>query len=332
MVKVTDNLLKNFQWSAGALLPEVALPLGEEMHQAISKEVSRRLGKEYPFCPWMSDVEKAEQLESHMGREYLGEIQTNPFTLMKLQKDLQGENGYLHFGFDEGLNIKIDPEFAKRQPNFEKRFYEARALLFQLLPWIQPIYQKLVKEVLPVISESEVEFDRVGASTHAAKGALLFMFAEENRVYAKEQIAIDLAHEIGHQVLQVYLSCDRLISSDQTAMVYSGARDDDREAIRSFHGCIAHVYESITAVALRENDTNGIDGARPFLDYTICDLDRRFRKSLKGLREHCQFTELGEKLMQEFEQYSQRLAVYISENIRFSNEEMVSFFEEAVSE
>ena len=65
---------------------------------------------------------------------------------------------------------------------------------------------------------------------------------------------IDLAHEVGHQVLILYTLSDPIISEGENELVYSGARKEYRNAFRALHSAIALCYMIEAASYFQHNE------------------------------------------------------------------------------
>jgi hypothetical protein len=81
-----------------------------------------------------------------------------------------------------------------------------------------------------------------GLSSHSFRHCILMEPPETNEFEA-EIVALNLAHEVAHQVLQVYQASDSLIEEASMRIpVFSVIRKVDRPAIMSFHAIIASVF------------------------------------------------------------------------------------------
>lgn len=76
-----------------------------------------------------------------------------------------------------------------------------------------------------------------GKSCHWLKGAIFLSLPLKSQ-YSTFELALNIAHELGHQVLMVYQDCDAIMA-DISKPVYSAIRKTYRPAILSFHALLA---------------------------------------------------------------------------------------------
>lgn len=277
------------EWLLGARATPRLLEIAATMHERILEDARKRtisINIE-KFTPWMCDLSNQDRLASLYNLS-TDRIVTNRQTLIKLQDSLKGETGILELGIDDDIPTVIDTHV---QPEFPQRYNAAIEVLFRACPWLEPIESTLVQHVLPVRTLNE-NLDRIGFSTHLLKGAMFFMFSPQRDEFSPYEIAIDVAHELGHQTLMLYLSCDRMISSSHLDSVFSGARGTSRDAIRSLHAAVALAYEMEAAYSLLRTKPNSTVG-----DKLVSFLHQRAQaqsETLSSLKETCEFTEFGE--------------------------------------
>lgn len=304
----TNRLSKlNSEWLLGGPAAENLLEIAEVMHLRILEDARNRTanGALEKFTPWMCDIPKQNRLLK-LYSQPLPRILCEKQVLESLQESLESENRILDLGIDEDIPTVID----QGSKAFAQRYEAAAAILFAVCPWIQKIEKSLVSHVIPVRTQN-TKLDRIGFSTHLLKGAMFFMFSESENEYSPFERAIDIAHEIGHQTLMVYLSCDRMISSSHLDLVFSGARSSSRDSIRCLHAATALAYEIETACSLLPGERSAY--VRQEL---VSFVDQKLpaqRATLKSLVETCQFTEFGEVYLREL---SEHLEIRESESIQ----------------
>ena len=136
-----------------------------------------------------------------------------------------------------------------------------------------------------------------GYSTHLARGAIFRSLPKDNDRY---DVAIDIVHEVGHQVLMAWQSIDTIIASDPTAPVFSEIRRVDRPAIQTFHATVALAFMRYFEKTL--SDDIGLQAAARRRGATYSGtLSNSLALSISSIRKVCQLTELGQKLLDEME-------------------------------
>jgi HEXXH motif-containing protein len=106
-----------------------------------------------------------------------------------------------------------------------------------------------------------------------------------------------MSHELGHQILHVYQSCDPLFESDNFAPVYSGVRKTDRPAILSLHAAVALGF-MITAFESFGSGGISISDPDKYVAGRLNELRTDLVHTLVSLRK-TRMTTLGRELVQE---------------------------------
>lgn len=103
-------------------------------------------------------------------------------------------------------------------------------------PSLRCLVDSAVKFYVPLAGLSLRE-QGSGKSCHWLKGAV-FLSVPQSGNYKTFELALNLVHELGHQVLMLFQDCDPIMS-DIRLPVYSAIRKTQRPAILSFHALIA---------------------------------------------------------------------------------------------
>ncbi|MEJ6789533.1 HEXXH motif-containing putative peptide modification protein [Brevundimonas sp. BR2-1] len=136
-----------------------------------------------------------------------------------------------------------------------------------------------------------------GFSTHLARGAVFRSLPEDNDAY---DIAIDVIHEVGHQVLMTWQSIDPILTSDPAAPVYSEIRRVDRPAIQSFHAAVALAFMRRLERTHPGDPLMQAAGLRRGASYSGT-LSGSLELALEVVRKACTFTEAGRQMIREME-------------------------------
>ena len=169
---------------------------------------------------------------------------------------------------------------------------DAVAIIRSASPFLEALFEEIVEAVIPLGGGRNR-----GYSTHLARGAIFRSLPADNDAY---DVAVDIVHEIGHQVLMVWQSVDPILASDPKAPVFSQIRRVDRPAIQTYHATVALAYMRALELALPADPLMQAAAARRGLSYSE-SLVHSLRLSIMSIREKCELTELGGKLLDEME-------------------------------
>jgi len=151
--------------------------------------------------------------------------------------------------------------------------------------YLKCVYPSLVDLIIPL------EQPRArGWSCQYARGAVFLGFPS---AYSQLNLALDLAHEMGHQALVLLQSADDLIASDWNTPVYSEVRRVNRPAFQSLHAAAA-----IAFMVTLSKDIGHPEYTHPEFPYSLATA---LGKAVIALRQSCQFTSLGKSLIDDFE-------------------------------
>jgi hypothetical protein len=199
-----------------------------------------------------------------------------------IMKDLPGD--------PKDWKILGDP--AGVRPHIVQSFASARQIL-ERSAFFRAIYPSLVEMVIPLEREKSCGF-----SSMLARGVVFRSF---HKPYTAATLALDVAHEMGHQALILLQSVDPLISSDLMAPVFSEIRKQDRPAIQSLHAAAALAYMLILSRSLKNNNEESDAVRQREAEYGGSSTES-VSKAIHSLKQKCQFTPMGSKVISEFEQ------------------------------
>lgn len=171
-------------------------------------------------------------------------------------------------------------------------FREGKRILVNSSPIISRLYLEFVDFVVPLAYGRNR-----GYSTHLARGIIFRSFPPQANAY---DVAIDLAHELGHQVLMAWQSVDKILTTDHKQPVFSEIRQVDRPAIQSFHAAVALAYMLFFVKNMQHNAECQDAGLRRGKTYRGT-LQVSLNMATNSLRKSCQFTPVGLKMMEEME-------------------------------
>lgn len=189
------------------------------------------------------------------------------------------------------------PEYWLPDPNVSQAqqaaFVAGRKLLLSTSASLTRLYFELVDFVIPLPGTKKNR----GYSSSLLRGAIFRTIPEES---TPADIAIDLVHELGHQVLQKWQSVDPIITSDPNAPIYSEIRRTLRPAIQTFHAAVALAYMHLFVESMKLDEECAAAGKRRGALYTD-DLRTSLLLSTSSLRQKCAFSKAGARMLDEME-------------------------------
>jgi len=249
------------------------------------------------YTPWMTALTVDPKKALILYERPSSDMVLNPDYLKAISEVFLNQEHRVLSLSDHQEMVRADHDVAQSQPWFASRMVTAKSNLFSTMPWLAALYPSVVQSIVPVRLEGLAPQGRFAFSHHLAKGAIFMQVSSDETSFAPNH-SIDLAHEIGHQVLMTYLSADPLITSDPKALIYSGARGVERTAHRSLHSAVALAYMVMAGQGLIEHDKVPID---PKLVARLNDWQLRLITNLGSLRSACTFSVLGAEILADLE-------------------------------
>lgn len=144
----------------------------------------------------------------------------------------------LHPLFPNAVEVHSDVSVCE---GFDREVTEAVRMLSSASASIGDRLHSLVDAVVPLGYCADPKFFRVdgsGLSSHRVPGVILLSLPKLkwNR---REELVINLAHELGHQSLMILQHADPIVDGDPLQPVYSAVRLAQRPAVLSFHAVSA---------------------------------------------------------------------------------------------
>ena len=254
--------------------------------------VNSSIGSQFSsYSPWMSYLQKIQDLKE----EFLSEE-----FLVKSSKSLK-TIGKLYAPVGEGYKEK-SISFSKLTDEEYRIFYQSIELLESQGKDIGVLFKELVHKIVPLhfihLIQGPFQGMGIGFSTHLAKGAI-FLSVPSIKKNTVLQLAVNMAHETGHQSLYIYQNADPIIDKGMSTPVFSHVRKINRPAIQSFHATVALAFMVRFLTQLK------MDG-NSYYHKILSDLKEDFIQSLDGY-ESIQFTEVGQLLFEDLKHYANQI-------------------------
>lgn len=249
------------------------------------------------FVPWLcvapvSNASPDPRLLTRMVPA--GSLLTNPEHLELVAAFLRGPGSILLNNMPGGREhwpVFVEIEVTHRSAI--DRFRAGRDIVIEASSLFADLFPALVDLVVPLDRQRNSGF-----SSHFARGAVFRAFPSTQ---SPTSVALDLAHELGHQAMMLLQSVDPLISSDHDAPVFSEIRGRDRPAIQSLHAGVALAYMLIAKRGFKPSTeaAHAVTEREATYDGT---LEAGVTKSVRSVRRQCEMTEIGNALLIELEQ------------------------------
>jgi hypothetical protein len=169
-------------------------------------------------------------------------------------------------------------------------FNQGRSLLLESHATLARMYLELVDFVLPLGGQRNR-----GYASPLTRGIVYRTLPNDGD---RNDVAIDLAHEMGHYALITLQSVDPIISSDRLKPIYSQIRRTLRPAIQTFHASVALAFMHLLVQSRPEDREMQAAGQRRGLKYTD-SIRKSLLLSLDSLDRDCEFTAVGRRVMWE---------------------------------
>ena len=247
------------------------------------------LGVDQAFSRRLSNNERLAVLQSQRILEQIEQF----------MKDEQGKSLQKIIAYD--INSRVLTDIELRFSDAGQLVEDALAVLGDRNPWISNLLSKMMCWIIPIYHEKNGRPFRRGFSHIDYLGVLFTTFIERRNqapALRKLILAVDIAHELGHQVLMLYQLSDKIILSPLDAPVYSSVRKATRPAILSLHACIAAAYMmEVCASTLAAPMASALE--REFAKNSIYELSYHQEVGLNSLEKACQFSIIGNRIMME---------------------------------
>ena len=238
------------------------------------------------YSPWMSNIENAHFLNDNIRPdEFIVKSNNSLLAISKFYsspEDLENKISFSHLSEDQYFLLDKSIQIVQEQNND-----------------ISVLFKELIKNIVPLkVEQGDFQDLGIGFSTHFAKGAIFLSIPYlENE--SPLQLAINIAHEVGHQSLYIYQTADPIIEDGMSTEVYSYVRKTERPAIQSFHATVALAF--MVRFLMQVNPVESL-----YFRKALDGLKRDFVKSLDSY-DAIQFTELGSLLLEDLRRYAKEI-------------------------
>ena len=254
-------------------------------------------------------------------------VVTDRSVLERIEERFKDKNGRSLQGLlTADINSRVLVDVETRFPQASLLTSESVEWLNALTPWTGELLRAMISWVVPIYHEKYGRPFRRGFSHMEYLGAIFTTFAEraeQGEEWRRSVLAVDLAHELGHQALMLYQLTDKILLTPLDAPVYSTVRRTDRPAIFALHACVAAAYMIETCIAIeRAKLSSPLE--REFARNSISELVPHQRIGLESLRKVSKFTQIGQLIFDELE--GQISEIHPRVSARDSSQPSISYF------
>tara|TARA_B100001248_G_scaffold262680_1_gene260840 strand:+ start:4891 stop:5790 length:900 start_codon:yes stop_codon:yes gene_type:complete len=231
-------------WILGREAFENFKKANRQLRELTLKTAEEECGKEYDhYQPWMSGYGHRKTLSDLQVVDSKDGFVLNSSDVEFLGKIFSSDQSrYFSQIFPQNDTWRV---MNPHSSEFERYISEIRNS-YEFIQKYSPVTSMYLAEsichVVPLesaSSEKSLRRDGSGFSTQLYRGGIFLSLAERSPVSAFENL-LNLVHEMGHQILDVYLNSDFLIEEeDFQKTIYSVVRRTGRPAIMSIHALMA---------------------------------------------------------------------------------------------
>ena len=253
---------------------------------------------EINYLPWMDSYCEHKNTSLFKEHKVWKHLLLDEDVLSKIENVFNRNDNPLGLMLPEEKSFRITQDILNHQEMIE-RYFRGIEFFWHAGRYWQNLLSTLCMFIVPIYSTREsVRPGGVGFSTLRARGAI-FLSLPKNEKHSHLDLAINLAHELGHQSLMIYQGADRILNGKLDAPVYSVIRKTMRPAINSFHAVVALAFMvRFIADLLVANDL-------PDDGFLLLGRFVELRQNLTDGLETCRtldFTEVGKKIFTECEE------------------------------
>lgn len=279
--------------------------ISKALYEDFRKDVESQLHYKFDrYHPWMS----CPQAFDYFKEKYpLLEFKNKKHILDHQSLLVLSDAFYLNEEYPFGKVHEIKPNF-KINTDFEeinlfKKHITSALEYFNSKTHVSKRIEDLVFEFIPLKQHTnKIRPDGVGRSIHWYIGGI-FLGLPLKKDFLVEELAINLAHEVGHQNFMIYQYADRIINSDYNELVYSPIRKVPRPAILSMHAVVALAFMCEFLFSVLDNGQLMLPQKKYFLN--------RLRESIFDFHlgissiSKLDYTEFGQELFEELSLFSE---------------------------
>ena len=239
------------------------------------------------YTPWMCHVEKLAELSNFFNSSDL---------ILQEEKILTGIAPYYSIKNNNGDSLYPSTIHIE-----DYKIYKKSSEYLFSIPLLKRTFHSLIEHIVPLASKKgETTKSGAGSSTLLARGAIFLAIPKIGEL-STIKLALNMAHELGHQSLMVYQTSDRIIKNDLSTPVYSYIRKEPRPIIQSFHASFALAFmveflQKINRNLLTANELK-------FVKNELKNIKENFKISLKEFDKN-KFTDFGAILLGDLESYA----------------------------
>lgn len=222
------------------LIGHESLTTIDSLVKAFRKSTLSRVPGEFKnYYPWMDAYEEHKNTKLFVKHQVLGPLLIDSFILNEIESVYRENDNPLGLMLPEEKSFRIS-RFVSDE-NLQK-YVDGFELFSSTGEYWRGLYSTLCQFIVPIYSTRQnVRTGGVGFSSLRARGTIFLSLPSDvnlNQIH----LAINLAHELGHQTLMIFQGADSILKGELTRPLYSVIRKTMRPAINSFHAVVAAAF------------------------------------------------------------------------------------------
>lgn len=170
--------------------------------------------------------------------------------------------------------------------------------------FVVDVYKSIITNIVPMNTiEGSVRIEGAGNSNHESLGAIYLSVPSQHPM--EIQLAINIAHEVGHQALMLYQTSDSIIIPQELGRnIYSAVRKTNRPAIQSFHALVALVFMRDFIASIDRTDLSQEKSV--FIESQLASYNCSLKTNVLDFK-NIFFTGIGNRIYEEIFEYVEKI-------------------------
>ena len=253
-----------------------------------NEKTDSRLSK---YTPWMCyPIRNSGREKLYSNYDFENKLCTDFNFLEELESFFYNEGKHIVEGFHNtlGNDFKLHKQINKQKELVS--LYNHSIKILHQSNYLKSLWTNIIDIVVPLNTDYQIS-----GSRDYARGAILISI---NAINDPLILALELSHELGHNVLMLFNSTDNLVKNLETE-IYSGVRKTKRPAIQSLHAIFALTFILILLKELKQKPQilTSIKTKKEVVDFKFSKHLNSLKKSIKEMEDADILTNIGEKLI-----------------------------------
>lgn len=290
--------------------------LADQLESLAIKNAENLLNtKIHHYSPWMSNAEDLPRFSRlHNVTQWAAPEIVLDSRLSIMSECFKKDGEHLTYLYPNSKFLKLADPIEEK--DYLSRFAETFTATVEFIKSKSPSQgaklSRVIHQLIPLSSYDPAgnltRRDGTGLSSHAYRGGV-FLSLPRNPETSDLEAILNLSHELGHQVLQIYQCGDRILTIDLDRPWFSVVRRTFRPAIMSFHATVVCGF-MIELILESWDEISKLASAQYFSD-RVAGLVNDLNQAVRGF-DKSNFTQVGQLMCDELRE----LAFVSSKKVR----------------